>query len=91
VGFNPPRPPLEEGMRLRVTSIVYIDRLYVPGEYVQVDKALADRLVSLGVAEPVAEPKAAEPVPAEAPEASQEQAAEPQVTEPQAKPRRRKE
>jgi hypothetical protein len=73
-------------MRLRVTSIVYIDRLYVPGEYVQVDKGLADKLVSMRVAEPVAEPKATEPVPAEAPEVSQEQAAEPQ-----AKPRRRKE
>ena len=73
-------------MRVRVTSIVYIDRLYVPGEYVQVDKGLADKLVSMRVAEPVVEPKATEPVPAVAPEASQEQAAEPQ-----AKPRRRKE
>ncbi len=73
-------------MRLLVTNIVYIDRLYVPGEYVEVDKALADRLVSLGVAEPVVEPKATEPVPAEALESSQEQAAEPRD-----KPRRRKE
>lgn len=86
-------------MRVRVTSIVYIDRLYVPGEYVQVDKGLADKLVSMRAAEPVVEPKwtstkyldtdvrqATEPVPAEAPEASREQAAEPQ-----AKPRRRKE
>jgi hypothetical protein len=73
-------------MRLRVTSIVYIDRLYLPGEYVRVDKALADKLVSLRVAEPAVEPKATKPVPAEALEVSQEQAAEPQ-----AKPRRRKE
>jgi hypothetical protein len=73
-------------MRVRVTSIVYIDRLYMPGEYVQVDKGLADRLMSMRTAEPVVESKATEPVPAEAPEASHEQAAEPQ-----AKPRRRKE
>lgn len=73
-------------MRLMVTGIVYIDRLYLPGEYVQIDEDLADRLVSMQVAEPVVEPKATEPVPAEALEASQEQAAEPQ-----AKPRRRKE
>ncbi len=73
-------------MRLRVTSIIYIDRLYMPGEYVRVDKGLADKLVSLGVAEPVVAPKPTEPVPAAAPEAFQEQAAEPQV-----KSRRRKE
>jgi hypothetical protein len=73
-------------MRLRVTNVIYIDRLYVPGEYIQVDEDLADKLVSMRVAEPVVEPNATEPVPAEAPYASQEQAADPQ-----AKPRRRKE
>ena len=38
-------------MRVRMTTIVYIDRLYMPGTYVQVDNDLAYRLISLQAVE----------------------------------------